>query len=72
MGHNFLSDLTQKEKQQRRGLKLPQDLFNQSYLNNRNGIKEISVNLPPSVDWRNTLQPIKNQGQCGHEHFLIN
>ena len=71
MGHNFLSDLTQEEKVQRRGFKLPQG-FNQSYINNRDVIKEISVNLPSSVNWRNTLQPIKDQGQCGYEKILIN
>jgi hypothetical protein len=64
MGHNFLSDLTPEERVQRRGLQLPKG-FNQSYIKNQNGSREISVNLPSSVDWRNTLQPIKDQGQCG-------
>ena len=63
MAHNFMSDLTQEEKEQRRGLKLPKG-FSKS-----NDVKEMAVNLslPSSVDWRSVVQPIKDQGQCGYK-----
>ncbi len=58
-----MSDLTQEEKEQRRGLKIPKG-FSQS-----NDVKPMAVNLslPSNVDWRSVVQPIKDQGQCGYE-----
>jgi hypothetical protein len=60
MAHNFWSDLTQKEMEQRACSKLPQGMRQSDNIG-----KAMSINLPDSVDWSPRIQPIKNQGDCG-------
>ena len=65
MAHNFWSDLTQEEREQQMGLKLPKAVSQSDGISSKTSMSA-NFSLPSCVDWRNKLQPIKDQGGCGY------